>query len=181
MNESILDQSVIPSYLQYIQDQFEFHQIARNGGLSQLKYQIEHKKLTITLLAFQLQIVFQVVDRKGRLKLSFQNADKIEYGSLQSKVLEDHLNYHAEQSNQHLLEIIDTDIHFQADVKKIHFETQKKNNLDFEKVANPCFGGLPFVELIMVNCIMSYLEHRIMEYGTLSKENCIARETLLQR
>lgn len=87
--------------------------------------------------------------------------------------MEDHLNFCAEQQNQHLLEIIDTDISFQADLKKIYSETQKKNNLDYEKVANPCFGGLPFVELIIVNCIMGYLEHRILEFGTLTKEICL--------
>lgn len=64
VDKYVLDQSVIPSYIQFIQDQFEFHQIARNGEFTQLRYEkIKNNGLIITILAFQLQIVVEVVNR----------------------------------------------------------------------------------------------------------------------
>ena len=37
------------------------------------------------------------------------------------------------------------------------------------------------VELLLVNCIMSYLEAKILQFGTVSKSLCFQRDVLIQR
>jgi hypothetical protein len=34
-------------------------------------------------------------------------------------------------------------------------------------------GGVPFIDLILINCIMGYIEHSIMKMGTLTKDQFI--------
>lgn len=47
--------------------------------------------------------------------------------------------------------------------------------------ADQCQGGLPMVELLLVNCIMSYIEHSLLSFGSLIGELCLQRRTVLMR
>ncbi len=53
---------------------------------------------------------------------------------------------------------------------------EKKSKFKF---INNQTGGIPFIELILINSIMHYLENQILSTGQISKDFCFGRNILI--
>lgn len=85
------------------------------------------------LLDFEVKIELQIVSKYGNLKVKFSSSDDFAFGHDISKEVSDLINFTL--LNQNIFDIIEED--FELGIS----------------------AGVPVVDLLIINCIMSYLEH----------------------
>ena len=97
--------------------------------------------------------------------------------------LEKVINFGQKNLNQNIFDIIEEDFRLQLDKRASWLEKPNAGEPHLYKFTSPSgyVGGIPFVELILTNCIMQYLEHSLLKQSTMCKEFCLTRQNILIR
>lgn len=89
---------------------------------------------------------------------------------------------------QSFLEITEEGFEVELDKKKSWMEFEKVKEFvkpeeaqEWFMMKNISWGGVPFVDLILLNALNSYVEFKLHSLGTIIKEFCFTRQTILMR